>query len=485
MRANRLPEQGDIEGKYELVGRPINRGEYWFVQLGKCRKTNLVRRILVLLKEEEATCPQYSATLKVLTMVDHPSIGKVYEIIENDEKVFIVCEHYEAGDLFDRIMENERLTEQAAKVLFKKLIECLEYLHSLGIILRDLKPESFQFVSPFDLHQLRLVDFSAAQIIGTDTISSGQHAPQKGLSNEEMKEAEPNVHPANIECLSLNQPIEGPPFYRSPESVKGMFTEKGDLWSAGALLYLMLLGRPPFSGGSDEEILEQVSSGKFDKGDDFSKIISGAAQNLICSLLTDETTRLTISQIKQHPWLAGATEANVMSEKKGDSIAEKKEKIILNDELLQVIAEADSDEVLERVLEDSRKVDQHLSNCLKAVEFLRVLQKVFPTQTDKLFQIFSKQIGDKNAKMDYTEYVMLASDVRIFRMDQLIVESFRYFDANQDEKVTFDDVSEGVEKESKFKAIGVRVLDRLKMLGETESKKELNLVEYKSLLSLK
>jgi calcium-dependent protein kinase len=482
---NRVPEWGDIESKYSLLGRPVNRGEYWYVQMGKCKQTNLVRRIMVFLKEEEATCPQYTATLKVMTMVDHPTIANVYEIIENDEKVFVVSESCDAGDLFDRIMETERLSEKEANGIFRKLIECIEYLHSRRIILRDIRPESFQFVSSFDLSQLRLVDFSAALLTGSDVISSAEQGHKNREHDEEMKEGKQNVHPANIECLSLNQPIEGPPFYRSPESVKGIFTEKGDLWSLGALLYLMLLGRPPFSGGSDEEILEQVSSGKFDKNEDFTNLISSEAQNLICSLLSDENNRLSISQVMEHPWMATAVPNKSLADIKAKPPSEKTIIKNMNDELLQIISEADTDEELGRLLEECRAGDPELSNCLKAVEFYRLLEKAFPRRADKLLKIFSKQIGDKKALMNYREYIVLAGDHRIFRIDQQIQESFRYFDVNGDEIVSLDDISSGLKKDSKFESIGVKVLDGLMILGLEGAKKELNLVEFKSFLSLK
>ena len=58
--------------------------------------------------------------------------------------------------------------------------------------------------------------------------------------------------------------VFGTPYYIAPEVLSGNYDEKCDLWSIGVILYMMMCGRPPFGGSSDEEIIEKVKTGEYE-----------------------------------------------------------------------------------------------------------------------------------------------------------------------------------------------------------------------------
>lgn len=66
----------------------------------------------------------------------------MYEIIESPKQLFLIMEYIEGGDLFDAISQASKLSEETARTYFIQIILGLEYLHSVGIAHRDMKPEN-------------------------------------------------------------------------------------------------------------------------------------------------------------------------------------------------------------------------------------------------------------------------------------------------------------------------------------------------------
>ena len=146
---------------------------------------------------------------------------------------FIVMELLSGGELFNRIVEQGRFTEEAAANLFAQILLSMEYLHSLDIVHRDVKPENILYVSE-GAAQIKLIDFGYA----------GVWAPDKQLTG-----------------------LCGTPDYVAPEVLtwydddeSGTPYGKGsDLWSLGVLLYVILSGCSPFSADEEEAILEVLA----------------------------------------------------------------------------------------------------------------------------------------------------------------------------------------------------------------------------------
>lgn len=165
--------------------------------------------------------------VEIMKEIDHPHIVKIYEYFETDYHIFIVMELLENGDLFERIQKEDYFSEMAAKKIIKTLLEAVNYLHKKNIVHRDLKPENILFTKN---DVLKIADF--------------------GTSKFKKKKKMRNTH--------------GTPYYIAPEVINGNYNEKCDIWSIGVILYILLSGYPPFNGSDDEEIMENVETGKFD-----------------------------------------------------------------------------------------------------------------------------------------------------------------------------------------------------------------------------
>ena len=182
-------------------------------------------------------------------------------------------EYCQGGELFNYIVKNRRLSDEEASFFYFQLINGLEYLHSLGIVHRDLKPENLLLTNE---HLLKIIDFG---------LSNYFHEGQKNL---------------------LSTPC-GSPCYASPEMVAGKKYNgfKIDIWSSGIILYAMLCGYLPFEDKDNDLLFEKILECKLV----FPKYISKKAKDLMQKILvTDPDKRITIPEIKQHPFYLGGKE---------------------------------------------------------------------------------------------------------------------------------------------------------------------------------
>mgnify|MGYP002624748328 CR=1 FL=1 len=205
-----------------IIKNTIGKGTFSTVKLGENIKTKQKVAIKILNKEKikaKEDLDRINREIKILQMMDHPNIIKTYKISQNTKNFFIIMEYCDGGELFNYIVEKEKLDENEASMFFYQLISALEYIHSLGITHRDLKPENLLLVKN---KIIKIIDF--------------------GLSNYFNGEKQ------------LETPC-GSPSYASPEIIKGEAYNgfNIDIWASGIILFAMLCGYLPFDDDEEEE----------------------------------------------------------------------------------------------------------------------------------------------------------------------------------------------------------------------------------------
>ena len=207
-----------------------------------------------------------SREIEILKSISHPNISQLYESNSTIHNFYLVMEYLEGGDLCDFINKNICLNEHIACHFFRQLISAIEYLSEMGITHRDIKPENILLDS--SQNNIKLIDF--------------------GLSN----------YCAEKELL---QSACGSPCFASPEMLSGNPYNgiTTDIWSSGIVLYSMLVGTLPFDDQELNVLYDQIKIGTFYIP---STLSLEAIDFLKRILYVEPDKRLSLKQIKEHPW---------------------------------------------------------------------------------------------------------------------------------------------------------------------------------------
>ena len=260
-------QKQDILSEYTLKGI-IGRGTFSIVKLGENKITKEKVAIKIMQKNKiinKEDLQRIQREIKILNHLNHPNIIKIHKIEEDSKKFYIIMEYCENGELFNRIVEKQRLNEEESALFYYQIISGLEYIHKNKIAHRDLKPENL-LLSKNDI--LKIIDF--------------------GLSNY-----------SNCNYL-LGTPC-GSPCYASPEMVSGNKYNGFliDIWSTGIILFAMICGYLPFEDKDNEILFEKIVKCKIN----YPKHIGDLPLDLMKKIIVpNPNKRITINGIKEHPF---------------------------------------------------------------------------------------------------------------------------------------------------------------------------------------
>lgn len=205
--------------------------------------------------------------IKILSKLDHPNIIKIYEYFISSRNIYIVMEMLNGGELFDKIISNEKFSEVEAANTMKEILSAVQFCHDRKIVHRDLKPENILVEGT----TTKIIDFGTSRKFETDKLMSNFH---------------------------------GTPYYVAPEVLSEKYNEKCDIWSCGVIMYILLCGHPPFNGRNDVEIMENVRIGTYTFGKKFTNISKEAIDLIKKMLEIDIKKRFSAKQCLSHDWFS-------------------------------------------------------------------------------------------------------------------------------------------------------------------------------------
>ena len=273
---------------YTLI-KDIGEGNFGKVKLAKLISTKEKFAIKILDKEKLKT--QTKSTLfneiEIISRLNHKNIIHVEKILEDQKNFYIIMEYCEKGELFDYIVNKERLNPAEASLFFYQLINGVEYIHKQGFAHRDLKPENLLLTKE---KILKIIDFGLCHDFDGENFLT-------------------------TKC--------GSPSYAAPEILKGYPYDgfKTDIWCCGIILYAMLCGYLPFDGDNNQEIFQSIVECK----PEFPDFLEDDSINLLIWILNSEPKdRISIEEIKCHPfYLKGKSYYTIQYEESDTSDMER------------------------------------------------------------------------------------------------------------------------------------------------------------------
>ncbi|KAI9826381.1 MAG: camp-dependent protein kinase catalytic subunit [Thelocarpon impressellum] len=268
------------KGKYSLgdfaIQRTLGTGSFGRVHLVQSRHNQRFYAVKVLKKQQVVKMKQVEHTndeRRMLGMVKHPFLITLWGTFQDSRNIYMVMDFVEGGELFSLLRKSQRFPNPVAKFYAAEVTLALDYLHSMHIIYRDLKPENLLL----DRHgHLKITDFGFAK-----------------------------------EVPDITWTLCGTPDYLAPEVVasKG-YNKSVDWWSLGILIFEMLCGFTPFwDGGSPMKIYENIIKGRVK----YPPYIHPDAQDLLQQLITPDLTKRLgnlhggSKDVMQHHWFAEVT----------------------------------------------------------------------------------------------------------------------------------------------------------------------------------
>lgn len=224
---------------------------------------------------------------------DHPFILNLRYAFQTSKRLYLVTEYCDGGDLFDYLKKRKKpFKEPEGRRIAGEILLALEYIHSLGVVYRDLKLENVLL----DLEgHVRIADFGLSKLLGKRKTNSRKPPPTPSA----------NLRIAPPKPVSMTKTFCGTREYVAPEMLSGSeYGQSVDLWAFGILLYEILCGRTPFYSRNREEIYMRIENGPLR----FPRNLSSEVASLIRGLLDrNPNTRLGlgpdgINEIKRHPF---------------------------------------------------------------------------------------------------------------------------------------------------------------------------------------
>ncbi|CAB4252717.1 serine/threonine/tyrosine protein kinase RAD53 [Maudiozyma barnettii] len=268
---------------FSIEDRVVGQGAFATVKRAAERKTGKTYAVKIINKRKVmGNIDGVTRELEVLEKLDHPRIVRLKASYEDDINYYMVMEFVSGGDLMDFVVAHGVVGEDAGREITRQILEAIEYIHSMGISHRDLKPDNI-LIEQDDPVLIKITDFGLAKVQATES----------GLKTfcGTLAYVAPEV--LNNRSGTSNN-----------DEQHNEYSNMVDMWSLGCLVYVILTSHLPFSGSTEPDLYEKIIHGSYHDAPLRDYRVSEEAKDFIDSLLqVDAAKRLTAKKALQHPWI--------------------------------------------------------------------------------------------------------------------------------------------------------------------------------------
>uniref|UniRef100_A0AAX7SND9 calcium/calmodulin-dependent protein kinase n=1 Tax=Astatotilapia calliptera TaxID=8154 RepID=A0AAX7SND9_ASTCA len=210
---------------------------------------------------------------RICRLLKHSNIVRLHDSISEEGFHYLVFDLVTGGELFEDIVAREYYSEADASHCIQQSVESVNHCHTNGLVHRDLKPENLLLASKLKGAAVKLADFGLAIEV------QGDQQAWFGFA--------------------------GTPGYLSPEVLrKDPYGKPVDMWACGVILYILLVGYPPFWDEDQHRLYQQIKAGAYDFPSPEWDTVTPEAKDLINKMLTiNPAKRVTATDALKHPWI--------------------------------------------------------------------------------------------------------------------------------------------------------------------------------------
>ncbi|XP_051897066.1 calcium/calmodulin-dependent protein kinase type II subunit gamma isoform X13 [Pristis pectinata] len=210
---------------------------------------------------------------RICRLLKHSNIVRLHDSISEEGYHYLVFDLVTGGELFEDIVAREYYSEADASHCIHQILDSVNHIHQHDIVHRDLKPENLLLASKCKGAAVKLADFGLAIEV------QGEQQAWFGFA--------------------------GTPGYLSPEVLrKEAYGKPVDIWACGVILYILLVGYPPFWDEDQHKLYQQIKAGAYDFPSPEWDTVTPEAKNLINQMLTiNPAKRITATEALKHPWV--------------------------------------------------------------------------------------------------------------------------------------------------------------------------------------
>ena len=381
-------------------------------------KNNIIKYYAIKsipMKNLSSNIADFIKEVDIISTLDHPNIIKFYETYHDDCFFHIVMELCKGKEIVHQMgiygFEEEN---KVINIIFKVLL-AIVHCHNRGVTHRDLKPENILFDSIKKDAEIKLIDF--------------------GLSRKYDKEQK--MHS-----------ILGTPYYVAPEVLKGEYDEKCDIWSIGAMTYLMLCGEPPFNGNSNTEIFKKIVKESIKFNSYKWKSISKNAKDFVKMCLNKNSIkRPSAKEALKHPWFATVIKETHNFKKIKKELLINIKDFNINNQFKQMVLKYLINSKL------SHEEMQIFKASFYALDFNhngfileQDLKQAFDLfkidiKEEQINHLFNILPENKNLGFGFSEFIMAAIDKKEIFTKEYLEDAFKYFDINKTGDIDYDNLN--------------------------------------------
>uniref|UniRef100_A0A803W7M1 calcium/calmodulin-dependent protein kinase n=1 Tax=Ficedula albicollis TaxID=59894 RepID=A0A803W7M1_FICAL len=256
-------------------GLPLPRGAFSVVRrcVKLCTGHEYAAKIINTKKLSARDHQKLEREARICRLLKHSNIVRLHDSISEEGFHYLVFDLVTGGELFEDIVAREYYSEADASHCIQQILEAVLHCHQMGVVHRDLKPENLLLASKCKGAAVKLADFGLAIEV------QGDQQAWFGFA--------------------------GTPGYLSPEVLrKEAYGKPVDIWACGVILYILLVGYPPFWDEDQHKLYQQIKAGAYDFPSPEWDTVTPEAKNLINQMLTiNPAKRITAHEALKHPWV--------------------------------------------------------------------------------------------------------------------------------------------------------------------------------------